>query len=337
MTRLGPIIVSIDDKRLSSREKSILSHDLIGGVILFANNYENRNQLKELVQSIKAIKSPELIVCVDQEGGRIQRFQKGFYSLPSLKQLGTIYDSSAEDGLKASYLASQIMALELLEVNIDFSFAPVVDLDYELSSVIGDRAFHSSSQTVIDLSTAYLKGLERVGMKAVAKHFPGHGGVSIDSHVAQPIDQRSFDDLDNDLSPFQSLFKEGLPAIMTAHILFPMIDSSMVTFSQKWLKDILRNQLDFHGLVISDDLSMGATKEIGSMIDKVNMALHAGCDHVLWCHSKENIETELDSIAIKTDINPSNQIELMKPSLKHNETSLSINELIAELDHLLSV
>ena len=215
--------------------------------------------------------------------------------------------------------------------------APVVDLDYELSSVIGDRAFHSSSQTVIDLSTAYLKGLERVGMKAVAKHFPGHGGVSIDSHVAQPIDQRSFDDLDNDLSPFQSLFKEGLPAIMTAHILFPMIDSSMVTFSQKWLKDILRDQLDFHGLVISDDLSMGATKEIGSMIDKVNMALHAGCDHVLWCHSKENIETELDSIAIKTDINPSNQIELMKPSLKHNETSLSINELIAELDHLLSV
>ena len=336
MTCLGPIIISIDDKKLSQREKTILSHDSIGGVILFANNYENRNQLKDLVQSIKAIKSPELIVCVDQEGGRIQRFQKEFYSLPSLKQLGKIYDSSAEEGLKASFLASQIMALELLEVNVDFSFTPVVDLDYELSSVIGDRAFHSSSQTVIDLSTAYLKGLELVGMKAVAKHFPGHGKVSIDSHVDKPIDQRSFDDLDNDLSPFQSLFKEGLSAIMTAHILFPKVDSSIVTFSQKWLKDILRDQLNFQGLVISDDLSMGATKDIGFMIDKVNMALDAGCDYVLWCHAKENLETKLDSIAIKTDINPNNQIELMKPLMKHEETPLSINELILELDHLLN-
>jgi len=337
MSFLGPIIVSIDGKKLSNREIAILSHDSIGGVILFANNYENRSQLKDLVQSIKAIKSPELIVCVDQEGGRIQRLQKEFYSLPSLKELGIIYNFSAEDGLKASYLASQIMALELLEVNIDFSFTPVVDLDYELSSVIGDRSFHSSSQTVIDLSTAYLKGLEHVGMKAVAKHFPGHGGVSIDSHFETPIDQRSFDDLSNDLSPFQSLFKKELSAIMTAHILFPMVDSSIVTFSQKWLKDILRDQLDFHGLVISDDLSMGATKEIGSMIDKVNTALDAGCDQVLWCHSKENIETDLDSITIKTDINPYNQIELMKPSLKHNETSLSVNALISELDRLLSI
>ena len=337
MSFLGPIILSIDDKKLSDRERVILSHDSIGGVILFANNYDNRNQLKDLVQSIKAIKSPELIVCVDQEGGRVQRFEKEFYSLPSFKQLGTIYNCSVEDGLKASYLAAQIMALELLEVNIDFSFTPVVDLDYELSSVIGDRSFHSSSQTVIDLSASYLKGLERVGMKAVAKHFPGHGGVSIDSHYEKPIDQRSFNDLSNDLSPFQNLFKNELSAIMTAHILFPMVDSSIVTFSQKWLKDILRDQLDFQGLVISDDLSMGATKDIGPMIEKVNTALHAGCDYVLWCHSKENLEAEeLDAIAINTDIKPYKKIELMKPLFKINETSLSINELISELNQLLS-
>ena len=337
MPCLGPIIVSIDDKKLSHREKTILSHDSIGGVILFANNYKNRNQLKDLVQSIKAIKSPELIVCVDQEGGRIQRFQKEFYSLPSLNQLGRIYDSSAEDGLRASYLAAQIMALELLEVNIDFSFTPVVDLDYELSSVIGDRSFHSSSQTVTDLSTAYLKGLEHVGMKAVAKHFPGHGGVDTDSHFDKPIDQRAFKDLSNDLNPFESLFKEQLSAIMTAHILFPMVDSSIVTFSQKWLKHILRDQLNFDGLVISDDLSMEATKAIGPMIERVNMALDAGCDYVLWCHSKENLETELDSVVIKTDSRANKQIELMKPLLKHKETSLSINELTLELDHLLNI
>lgn len=337
MSFLGPIIVSIDNKKLSHKEKTILSHDSIGGVILFANNYENRNQLKDLVGSIKEIKSPELIVCVDQEGGRIQRFQKEFYSLPSLKQLGRIYDSSAEDGLKASYLASQIMALELLDVNIDFSFTPVVDLDYKLSSVIGDRSFHSSSETVTELSTAYLKGLKHVGMKAVAKHFPGHGGVSIDSHFEKPIDQRSFEDMTNDLNPFENLFKEQLSAIMTAHILFPMVDSSMVTFSQKWLKNILRDQLNFQGLVISDDLSMGATKDIGPMVQRVNMALDAGCDYVLWCHSKDNLEIELDSVAIKTDKKVKNQIDLMKPLLTQKETSLSVNELILKLDQLLSI
>ena len=188
-----------------------------------------------------------------------------------------------------------------------------------------------------ELSTAYLKGLKHVGMKAVAKHFPGHGGVSIDSHFEKPIDQRSFEDLTNDLNPFENLFKEQLSAIMTAHILFPMVDSSMVTFSQKWLKNILRDQLNFQGLVISDDLSMGATKDIGPMVQRVNMALDAGCDYVLWCHSKDNLEIELDSVAIKTDKKVKNQIDLMKPLLTQKETSLSVNELILKLDQLLSI
>ncbi len=282
---LGPIIVSIEGKKLSEDDRHTLQHDLIGGVILFSENYEDREQLMELVRSIKKVKSPELIVCVDQEGGRVQRFRQGFYKLPSFNELGKIYDRTKEEGLRASFLAAQVTALELMDVGIDFSFSPVIDIDHGLSDIIGDRSFHSIPEIVTELSDSYINGLKSIGMKAVVKHFPGHGGVTLDSHIDKPIDERFLDDLDNDLMPFQSLFKKDVSAIMTAHICFPNIDSSMVTFSEYWLSDLLRQKFQFQGLVFSDDLSMGATEEIGLMEERINLALSSGCDVVICCLS----------------------------------------------------
>ena len=333
---LGPIIVSIEGKKLSENDRCTLQHDLIGGVILFSENYENREQLLELVRSIKKLKSPELIVCVDQEGGPVQRFRRGFYKLPSFNELGKIYDRSKEEGLRASYLAAQINALELMDVGIDFSFSPVIDIDHGLSDIIGDRSFHSIPEIVTELSDSYINGLKSIGMKAVVKHFPGHGGVMLDSHIDKPIDERFLDDLDNDLMPFQSLFKKDVSAIMTAHICFPNIDSSMVTFSEYWLSDLLRQKFQFQGLVFSDDLSMGATEEIGLMEERINLALSSGCDVVICCHVKEQMNLIIESLESDYKKSFDSKLEVMRPSGQSDFAYENISELSRQLDHLLN-
>ena len=333
---LGPIIVSIEGKKLSEDDRHTLQHDLIGGVILFSENYEDREQLMELIRSIKKIKSPELIVCVDQEGGRVQRFREGFYKLPSFNELGKIYDRTKEEGLRASFLAAQVNALELMDVGIDFSFSPVIDIDHGLSDIIGDRSFHSIPEIVTELSDSYINGLKSIGMKAVVKHFPGHGGVRLDSHIDKPIDERSLDDLDNDLNPFQSLFNKDVSAIMTAHICFPNIDSSMVTFSEYWLSDLLRQKFQFQGLVFSDDLSMGATEEIGLMEERINLALSSGCDVVICCHMKEQMNLIINSVQSNYKKNFDSKLEVMRPSGQSEFSYENISELSQELDHLLN-
>ena len=333
---LGPIIVSIEGKKLSEDDRHTLRHDAIGGVILFSENYEDREQLMELIRSIKKIKSPELIVCVDQEGGRVQRFREGFYKLPSFNELGKIYDRTKEEGLRASFLAAQVTALELLDVGIDFSFSPVIDIDHGLSDIIGDRSFHSIPKIVTELSDSYINGLKSIGMKAVVKHFPGHGGVTLDSHIQKPIDERFLDDLDNDLMPFQSLFKKDVSAIMTAHICFPNIDSSMVTFSEYWLSDLLRQKFQFQGLVFSDDLSMGATEEIGLMEERINLALSSGCDVVICCHMKEQMNLIINSVQSNYKKNFDSKLEVMRPSGQSEFSYENISELSQELDHLLN-
>ena len=333
---LGPIIVSIEGKKLSENDRYTLQHDLIGGVILFSENYENREQLIGLVQTIKSVKSPELIVCVDQEGGPVQRFRQGFYKLPSFNELGRIYDRAKEEGLRASYLAAQINALELMDVGIDFSFSPVIDIDHGLSDIIGDRSFHSIPEIVTELSDSYINGLKSIGMKAVVKHFPGHGGVTLDSHIDKPIDERSLDDLDNDLMPFQSLFNKDVSAIMTAHICFPSIDSSMVTFSEYWLNDLLRQKFQFQGLVFSDDLSMGATEEIGLMEERINLALSSGCDVVICCHMKEQMNLIINSVQSNYKKSFDSKLEVMRPSGQSEFSYENISELSQELDHLLN-
>ena len=333
---LGPIIVSIEGKKLSEDDRHTLRHDAIGGVILFSENYEDREQLMELVRSIKKVKSPELIVCVDQEGGRVQRFRQGFYKLPSFNELGKIYDRTKEEGLRASFLAAQVNALELMDVGIDFSFSPVIDIDHGLSDIIGDRSFHSIPEIVTELSDSYINGLKSIGMKAVVKHFPGHGGVTLDSHIDKPIDERSLDDLDNDLMPFQSLFNKDVSAIMTAHICFPSIDSSMVTFSEYWLNDLLRQKFQFQGLVFSDDLSMGATEEIGLMEERINLALSSGCDVVICCHMKEQMNLIINSVQSNYKKNFDSKLEVMRPSGQSEFSYENISEFSQELDHLLN-
>ena len=333
---LGPIIVSIEGKKLSEEDRHTLRHDAIGGVILFSENYEDREQLMELIRSIKKIKSPELIVCVDQEGGRVQRFREGFYKLPSFNELGKIYDRTKEEGLRASFLAAQVTALELLDVGIDFSFSPVIDIDHGLSDIIGDRSFHSIPKIVTELSDSYINGLKSIGMKAVVKHFPGHGGVTLDSHIDKPIDERFLDDLDNDLMPFQSLFKKDVSAIMTAHICFPNIDSSMVTFSEYWLSDLLRQKFQFQGLVFSDDLSMGATEEIGLMEERINLALSSGCDVVICCHMKDQMNLIIESVQSNYRKSFDSKLEVMRPSGQSEFSYENISELSQELDHLLN-
>ena len=333
---LGPIIVSIEGKKLSEDDRHTLQHDLIGGVILFSENYEDREQLMELVRSIKKVKSPELIVCVDQEGGRVQRFRQGFYKLPSFNELGKIYDRTKEEGLRASFLAAQVNALELMDVGIDFSFSPVIDIDHGLSDIIGDRSFHSIPEIVTELSDSYINGLKSIGMKAVVKHFPGHGGVMLDSHIDKPIDERFLDDLDNDLMPFQSLFKKDVSAIMTAHICFPNIDSSMVTFSEYWLSDLLRQKFQFQGLVFSDDLSMGATEEIGLMEERINLALSSGCDVVICCHMKDQMNLIIESVQSNYRKSFDSKLEVMRPSGQSEFSYKNISEFSQELDHLLN-
>ena len=333
---LGPIIVSIEGKKLSEDDRHTLRHDAIGGVILFSENYENQEQLMELVRSIKKVKSPELIVCVDQEGGRVQRFREGFYKLPSFNELGKIYDRTKEEGLRASFLAAQISALELMGVGIDFSFSPVIDIDHGLSDIIGDRSFHSSPEIVTELSDSYINGLKSIGMKAVVKHFPGHGGVTLDSHIDKPIDERSLDDLANDLMPFQRLFNKDVSAIMTAHICFPSIDSSMVTFSEYWLDDLLRQKFQFQGLVFSDDLSMGATEEIGLMEERVNLALSSGCDVVICCHIKDQMNLIIESVQSNNKKSFDSKLEVMRPSGQSEFSYENISEFSQELDHLLN-
>ena len=333
---LGPIIVSIEGKKLSEDDRHTLRHDAIGGVILFSENYKDREQLMELIRSIKKIKSPELIVCVDQEGGRVQRFREGFYKLPSFNELGKIYDRTKEEGLRASFLAAQVTALELLDVGIDFSFSPVIDIDHGLSDIIGDRSFHSIPKIVTELSDSYINGLKSVGMKAVIKHFPGHGGVTLDSHIDKPIDERFLDDLDNDLMPFQSLFKKDVSAIMTAHICFPNIDSSMVTFSEYWLSDLLRQKFQFQGLVFSDDLSMGATEEIGLMEERINLALSSGCDVVICCHMKDQMNLIIESVQSNYRKSFDSKLEVMRPSGQSEFSYKNISEFSQELDHLLN-
>ena len=333
---LGPIIVSIEGKKLSEDDRHTLRHDAIGGVILFSENYKDREQLMELIRSIKKIKSPELIVCVDQEGGRVQRFREGFYKLPSFNELGKIYDRTKEEGLRASFLAAQVTALELLDVGIDFSFSPVIDIDHGLSDIIGDRSFHSIPKIVTELSDSYINGLKSIGMKAVVKHFPGHGGVMLDSHIDKPIDERFLDDLDNDLMPFQSLFKKDVSAIMTAHICFPNIDSSMVTFSEYWLSDLLRQKFQFQGLVFSDDLSMGATEEIGLMEERINLALSSGCDVVICCHMKDQMNLIIESVQSNYKKSFDSKLEVMRPSGQSEFSYKNISEFSQELDHLLN-
>lgn len=284
---LGSVMLDIAGTSLTAEDRELLRHPQVGGLILFARNYVEPAQLAALTAEVHALRSPALVIAVDQEGGRIQRFQTGFTRLPAARALGALYDQDAERGLRLATEVSWLMATELKALGVDLSFAPVLDIDHGVSAVIGDRSFHRDPDAVIALGRASLRGLSAAGMAAVGKHFPGHGAVALDSHHSLPIDARDYADIAlADLRPFAALAESGLAGVMPAHIVYPAVDSQPAGFSRRWLQGILRGELGFAGAIFSDDLEMAGAAVAGSHLDRAVAAQEAGCDMLLVCNHR---------------------------------------------------
>ena len=279
---LGPVLIGLAGLEVSAEERAWLSHPAVGGVVLFTRNYHDLSQLTELTASISEISGRDLLICVDHEGGRVQRFREGFTRLPPLAVLGKMYAESAANALDFAYRHGRVMATELLLCGVDMSFAPVLDLG-DRSVVIGDRAFAADPEAIIQLSDAYIGGMHDAGMAATGKHFPGHGSVVADSHTDDVCDPRSFEQIEQaDLKPFVALSGK-LDAMMMAHVLYPEVDEKPAGYSPYWIKTILREKLAYEGTIFSDDLGMYAAKVAGGLIERVHDSLLAGCDAVLVC------------------------------------------------------
>ncbi len=299
---LGPLMVDVVGLELTEQERDILKHPLVGGVILFSRNYESPEQIAALTASIRALRDPHLLISVDHEGGRVQRFRKGFTRLPPVGSLGKRYLNDPQKTLEDAEISGWLMAAELRAVGVDFSFAPVLDLDYGVSEVIGDRAFHRDPAAVSVLARAYIKGMKRAWMPAVGKHFPGHGAVEVDSHLGLPVDLRFFEDmLQADMLPFRLLCQNDLAGVMPAHIVYEKSDSLPAGFSPFWIKEILRDKFGFQGAVLSDDLSMEGAAIMGGSLERAEAALSAGCDMVLVCNKPESVIEVIDGLKIKDD------------------------------------
>jgi len=278
----GPILIGLPDTDLSRADLARLRHPAVGGVVLFARNFSSREQLERLIARIRDVRNPRLLVCIDQEGGRVQRLRDGFTRLPPLGVLGKLLVDDRVKALDMAYRHGRVMATEMLACGIDLSFAPVLDLDRG-SCVIGDRAFAGDPDTVETLGRCYLSGMHDAGMKATGKHFPGHGSVQADSHVDDVCDSRPLSEIQSaDLLPFRQL-SDSLDAMMVAHVVYPAVDSVPAGYSRVWLQDILRGELAYRGVVLSDDLGMHAAKQVGGLHERTCRCLDAGCQLVLVC------------------------------------------------------
>ncbi len=298
---LGPLMVDVAGLELTSEDREVLAHPFVGSVILFTRNYADPEQLQRLVAQVHAVRSPRLLVAVDHEGGRVQRFRPGFTALPPVRLIGHQFDLDRNAGLRLARQHGWLMASELLACGLDISFAPCVDLDYGLSEVIGDRAFHSRGAAVGELAVAYMHGMRDAGMSATAKHFPGHGAVVADSHLALPVDRRDFTDLADDLTPYRRLIDNNLPAVMVAHVLFPQVDARPASLSRRWIGGVLRGELRFGGAVFADDLSMAGAASYGDIVARASEALAAGCDVLPVCNSRPSVLRLLDSLPVTPD------------------------------------
>lgn len=282
---LGPVMLDVAGTRLTAEDEVRLHHPLVGGVILFARNYESPAQLAELTAAIHAVRTPPLLIAVDHEGGRVQRFREGFTKIPPMRELGKLWDAQPKRARALAQEVGFVLGAELRACGVDFSFTPVLDVDYGASTVIGDRAFHSEPQAIAELAHGLLLGLKQAGMPTVGKHFPGHGFVCADSHLDIPVDERSYIDIELcDLIPFRQMISFGLTAVMPAHVIYPKVDPRPAGFSKVWLQDILRGELGFDGCIFSDDLSMEGATVAGGIVQRAEAALHAGCDMVLVCN-----------------------------------------------------
>lgn len=294
---LGPVMLDVAGGELTGEDRERLLHPLVGGVILFARNYSSPEQLIRLTAEIHALRSPALIVAVDHEGGRVQRFREGFTAIPPMRELGKLWNQNAQHACSLAHDVGFLLAAELRAHGIDVSFAPVLDVDYGNSSVIGDRALHSDPHAIAELARALMQGFRQSGMGAIGKHFPGHGHVRADSHHEVPVDDRPYDEIEAiDLVPFRRLIESGLGGIMPAHVIYPQVDARPAGFSELWLKKILRGQLGFDGVIFSDDLSMEGASGAGGVVDRAKAALGAGCDMVLVCNNPQTSDELLDKL-----------------------------------------
>lgn len=290
---IGPLMLDLNGLSLESEEQELIQNPQVGGIILFARNYESTDQVQQLIQQIREIRR-EIIIAVDQEGGRVQRFKSGVTRLPPLRQLGETYKHSPEQALQDAEELGWLMASEVTSLGVDISFAPVLDMDFGRSEVIGDRAFASDPQHIVALARAYIRGMKLAGMAATGKHFPGHGWVEADSHIAIPVDERPLAEIEQaDMVPFRALATE-LAGIMPAHVIYSQVDEQPAGFSSFWIQQQLRETLGFKGVVFSDDLTMEGAKVAGGFADRAAAAIAAGCDMVLVCNHREGAIEVLD-------------------------------------------
>lgn len=293
----GPLMLDVEGLSLSSADKERLLHPAAGGVILFARNYQSAEQVKALIEDIHRVGSESLLIAVDQEGGRVQRFRQGFTELPAAHKFGELYAMNHQKARRAALETGWLMAAELRTVGVDFSFAPVLDLETTISKVIGDRAFSDKPRVIGELAYAWAAGAREAGMPSVGKHFPGHGCVEADSHHELPVDNREFSEIwDNDLIPFHHMIDNGLEGMMPAHVIYSSCDKKPAGYSSFWIQDVLRKRLGYKGCIFSDDLSMAAADVAGSYPERARAALEAGCDMVLVCNNQQAANQVLNEL-----------------------------------------
>lgn len=334
---LGALMLDVEGTSLNDNDRRRLSHPSVGAVILFSRNFVDRAQISALIVDIRALREPQLLIAVDQEGGRVQRFQHGFTRIPSMATFGELYEAEQDKNQVLDLVShtAHLMAQELIECGVDFSFAPVLDLGVHAQTVIGDRAFHAEPSKLIDLATAFVDGMTAAGMQATGKHFPGHGHVLADSHLETPIDKRALSGVEQkDIKPFAALSNK-LGAMMTAHIDFSDIDSQLPTFSKFWLQTILRQQLNFNGLIFSDDLTMHGACIGGNIIERTELALAAGCDMAIICNDHAAMDGVLEAKAFLSSSQSIQRFMSMKARAKNKLSTQTIELTQSKLKDLL--
>ena len=315
---ISPLMLDLDGIELTAEEKELLQHPLTGGVILFTRNYESVEQLDQLVKTIRAATSNGILISVDHEGGRVQRFRTEFTELPAIAKL-----SENDHSEKSSYQHGWLMAAEVRAMDIDFSFAPVLDINYGVSEVIGDRAFNQDPQIISHLATEYIKGMRDAGMASTGKHFPGHGAVTEDSHHEIPRDSRLREEIWHaDIIPFAELIKQGLDAVMPAHVIYSEIDDKPAGFSPYWLQTVLRKELSFDGVIFSDDLTMEGASVMGGFTERAEAAMQAGCDMVLVCNNRQGAIEVIDKAKLEQSEESSQRLTSMIGKSHMNRSAL---------------
>jgi beta-N-acetylhexosaminidase len=325
----GPIMLDVSGLTLTAHERDIINHPNTGAVILFSRNYESPEQVTALINDIRAARNGDILIAVDQEGGRVQRFRTGFTRLPPASS----YANEPELAEQAGWL----MAMELLAVGVDFSFAPVLDIDCGVSEIIGDRSFSTDAELATHLSSLFRKGMNTAGMAATGKHFPGHGAVALDSHLTLPVDERDLDSIRaKDLQPFAQLINEGLEAIMPAHVVYSKVDPNPAGFSPFWLQQILRGELNFNGTIFSDDLSMEGAASVGDFPERARQAQLAGCDMILVCNNPAAAEQVLNALLVTVDPLRQHRLQAMQGKFHLNREQLMNTQQWQHITNLLT-